>query len=463
MFKKTEAYTEREIKIESLYSLNDELRRRIEKIESKIDFKKKNESKLLKIKKRSRELLEVSTSHGIPNLVRTRSLFILIMWSSFTIISACVGSYYVLNSITNFFKYEIVTKLEIINEKVVQFPAISICALPSLNTTLDEIIAKSYFDDVLQSNFSNYFEEYADPLKGKCFRYNTGTNMQNKSYDIQNSTIKGIKNGLRLFLNIQTPANYDYVEVALFIHNQSLPPIDYFSRVFWLIPGSFNHFELDRVYHKKLNAPYSNCLNDVNSFQLNKTLIDILHRQNRAYTQDDCFYKCSHLFALQESNCGCNSSLNDYSWNCITNLYNKQIVDIEKGKCVSEYLKEFRKRFQDEKCPKYCPLECDSMSYVINSYTEQIALNGNISLNSKIKIDSDDFSTYEELKKNYFAIRVYYNELKYTLISEEPKTEIFNFISDIGGILGLFLGISFLSFIEIFEIIFEIMLILFNK
>ena len=126
-------------------------------------------------------------------------------------------------------------------------------------------------------------------------------------------------------------------------------------------------------------------------------------------------------------------------------------------------MKEFRKKLQDKKCAEYCPLECDSMNYVINSYTEQIALSGNISLNSKSKIDSDDFSTYEELKKNYFEIRIYYNELKYTLISEEPKTEMFNFISDIGGILGLFLGISFLSFIEIFEIIFEIMFIFFKK
>ena len=40
---------------------------------------------------------------------------------------------------------------------------------------------------------------------------------------------------------------------------------------------------------------------------------------------------------------------------------------------------------------------------------------------------------------------------------------MFNFISNIGGILGLFLGISFLSFIEIFEIIFEIMFIIFKK
>ena len=349
------------------------------------------------------------------------------------------------------------------NEKEAQFPAISICALPSFNTTINKIITKSYFDDVLQSNFSDYFEEYADVLKGKCFRYNTGKNIYNKSYDIQNSTIKGLKNGVKLILNIQIPANYDYVEVSLFIHNQSLPPIDLFSRIFWLMPGGFNYFELDRVFYKKLSAPYSNCLNDVNSFQLNKELINFLQKENRAYTQDDCLYKCSHLFALQESNCSCNSSLNEFGKNCIKNVYNKAFIDSKIGECISKYLKEFRKKLQDEKCPEYCPLECDSMNYVINSYTEQIALNGNISLNTKSKIDSDDFSTYEELKKNYFALRIYYNELKYTLISEEPKTEMFNFISDIGGILGLFLGISFLSIVEIFEILFEIMFIFLKK
>jgi hypothetical protein len=463
MLKKKEANTEREIKIESSKKIIDELRIRIEKLEKKIDSSKENESKFVKVKKRTSELLEVSTSHGIPNIVRTKSLFILIMWSIFTVLSACTGSFFVLTSILDYLKYDTVTKIDVINEKEVQFPAISICALPSFNTTINKIIMNSYFDDILQSNFSDYFEEYADTLKGKCFRYNSGKNIYNKSYDIQNSTIKGIKNGLRLFLNIKNEANYDYVELTLFIHNQSLPPIDLFSRFFLLIPGSLNFFELDRVYYKKLSAPHSNCLNDVNSFQSNKTIIDILQKEKRAYTQDDCLYKCSNLFALEQSNCGCNSSLNDFSKNCIKNFYNKQIIDSKIGECVSEYLKEFRKKLQDKKCAEYCPLECDSMNYVINSYTEQIALSGNISLNSKSKIDSDDFSTYEELKKNYFAIRIYYNELKYTLISEEPKTEMFNFISDIGGILGLFLGISFLSFIEIFEIIFEIMFIFFKK
>ena len=203
-------------------------------------------------------------------------------------------------------------------------------------------------------------------MKGKCFRYNTGKNIYNKSYDIQNSTIKGLKNGVKLILNIQIPANYDYVEVSLFIHNQSLPPIDLFSRIFWLMPGGFNYFELDRVFYKKLSAPYSNCLNDVNSFQLNKELINFLQKENRAYTQDDCLYKCSHLFALQESNCGCISNLNNFSMNCMSNIYNKQIIKKTMEQCVSTYLKEFRKNLQDVKCREYCPLECDSMNYIIN-------------------------------------------------------------------------------------------------
>ncbi len=77
------------------------------------------------------------------------------------------------------------------------------------------------------------------------------------------------------------------------------------------------------------------------------------------------------------------------------------------GECISAYLKEFGEKFQDDKCPKYCPLECDSMNYIINSFTEQIALSGNISEKQKFRFGSNDFSTYEELKKNYFSIRIY--------------------------------------------------------
>ena len=81
---------------------------------------------------------------------------------------------------------------------------------------------------------------------------------------------------------------------------------------------------------------------------------------------------------------------------------------------------------------------------------------GPISNLTKNEYGLTKFMTYEQVQKSFMVIFVYYNDLKYTLISEEPKTELFILISEIGGILGLFLGISFLSFFELFEILFEI-------
>ena len=43
------------------------------------------------------------------------------------------------------------------------------------------------------------------------------------------------------------------------------------------------------------------------------------------------------------------------------------------------------------------------------------------------------------------------------------KTPLIGLIANIGGLLGLFIGVSFLSFGEIIEIIIEIFFIIFEK
>ena len=44
-----------------------------------------------------------------------------------------------------------------------------------------------------------------------------------------------------------------------------------------------------------------------------------------------------------------------------------------------------------------------------------------------------------------------------------PAMTIITLVSNIGGVLGLFLGISFLSFVEVFELGFDIFLIVYKK
>ena len=57
-------------------------------------------------------------------------------------------------------------------------------------------------------------------------------------------------------------------------------------------------------------------------------------------------------------------------------------------------------------------------------------------------------------------INIYYQSLKYTSIIQLPKTKPKQLVSNLGGYLGLFVGLSFVSLFEIVEIIFEIVFIL---
>ena len=83
-----------------------------------------------------------------------------------------------------------------------------------------------------------------------------------------------------------------------------------------------------------------------------------------------------------------------------------------------------------------------------------------------IKFSSNEFLSLYEINvnvNNLISIDIYYENLEYTSISQLPKMDIIDLISNIGSNLSLFIGISFLSFAEIIEIIGEILIILFQK
>ena len=66
--------------------------------------------------------------------------------------------------------------------------------------------------------------------------------------------------------------------------------------------------------------------------------------------------------------------------------------------------------------------------------------------------------TYENLKRTMIQISVFYGDLGYNQFDQSAKTDVIDLVSNIGGTMGLFLGISFLSFIEIFDIFLQILL-----
>ncbi len=366
-----------------------------------------------------------------------------------------------IDSVLDYFKLQTVANIKIIQEKQAQFPTISVCGTPSFNNfTIDQLILSVSFEGVLENNFSLVFEEYIDTVWGKCFRYNSAYNINRNKKDVIKTTVYGKPNNLRISFNLDGPD--DFREILFQIHNHSSPPYDLEIGGYWLKTGSVNYFGVERVFTEKLPDPYNDCLKDENTFKHNKTLINKMKELEKSYSQDECYRLCSHLFSMQESNCNCETTFENFATDCLTRpgdpLFNSEIK-----KCVANYLKTFRVKEQFEKCQKFCPKECVSMSHIMSSYFELIPISGILSSSMRKISDFEKFKTYEEIHEHYIRVYVYYKDLKYTLISENPKTEPFNFISSIGGILGLFLGISFLSFIEMFEIIFEIIFYLITK
>ena len=59
---------------------------------------------------------------------------------------------------------------------------------------------------------------------------------------------------------------------------------------------------------------------------------------------------------------------------------------------------------------------------------------------------------YEELRIQYLSFSVYYSQLEYTLIQETPAVTLPNLIASIGGSMGLIVGISFFTILEVSEL-----------
>jgi hypothetical protein len=138
-------------------------------------------------------------------------------------------------------------------------------------------------------------------------------------------------------------------------------------------------------------------------------------------------------------------------------------IDDNQLNCAkSEYMKFIKE--DKTKCMEYCPLECDEIIY---EYTLSSADYPTEYAYQILKKDHH-FSryknlTYEMFKQRSLMVNIYYSKLGYLSVSQVKKVEFMDLLATIGGLLGFFIGMSLLSFIEFFEIAIDILLILFAK
>lgn len=70
---------------------------------------------------------------------------------------------------------------------------------------------------------------------------------------------------------------------------------------------------------------------------------------------------------------------------------------------------------------------------------------------------------YKELRESTLALNVYYQYLGYTHIDQMPKSTVADLLASLGGNLGLFMGVSMLTLVELVEIGIAVAFIIITK
>lgn len=464
------------------------------------------QTKLNEFKRILKESIENSTSHGLPAILRSENLILRILWTICFILSLIYCIFTLIRSFEEYSNYEVVTQISNHRISSMEFPTVTFCnknpynikndkykkivdsiqeiddlsvadpfyKLQYLNYMLiketENIESPEFDNDVIKYNILHMFidcrfngipcsvmdfEYFPTLSNGNCYKFNSGKDYMKNSVQKRSISSPGYSNGLRLELYVGDPSEkYQLTRssgIRLFIHNSSSIPLTEIEGIS-LSSGFETDIAIDQVYKYRLSKPYSDCIKDIyslDSFQ--SDLFNITLKSLGKYSQKYCLQYCYQNFMIKQCKCS------DIS----APIYEKsKKCGYEDVFCYLNAINNFSLTEESSKCFDHCPSECDSIDYKLRIsqseyptlfYSKQIQnfINSN---NPFIKITGSN----EEVRKKVLAFNVYYDDISYTVIEEFPKKTIDSFIGELGGILGLCLGVSLLSLVEILEIIIKI-------
>ena len=205
-----------------------------------------------------------------------------------------------------------------------------------------------------------------------------------------------------------------------------------------LAPAGFStNIYLSRQTKSNPPKPYTNCTKNFNSIDSYDSIFFKKVMQSKSkYTLSDCRGLCVNK-RLEES-CNCTTS----SW--IAYYGNREFCTTPASiECTRIEYGSFLNSKGYDNCD--CPEPCDSTSYnYISSMAEYPTKSyANILMQNpmvqKTFTNKSDIN-YENVRKRVVSVNILYNELIETKVTAQPKTDMPSLISNIGGILGLFLG-----------------------
>lgn len=367
------------------------------------------------------------------------------MWSILFIISTAIGVYMLANSVIEFLNYEVVSHINLNFEQPTQFPTVTLIMDydDSLEKEfiLEDYMIGCYFDGWKDCNLTEIEIKFNNITNNFHYKFNSGKNLNGLPIDLKLQKISGPDFGLWIDFFTGFPGDYNNLNssihgISIYIHNSSLNPFSEWSLT--VSPGYYTSFIVKRTFTSKQGKPYSNC---VEGLIFPDSFDSILYKHivgtaKSTYRQKDCIDLCASQYLINM----CNST----SELCfISELWTKN-TSSELSDCYDKYFVELTSLDIFGYCSPYCPLECDSLKYDITVRTEPFSfyMIDEFLYNEKVaaRFPSGHNVTKDDIKNTVASFSVYYEDLVYTTISQTPKTGKVDLISNMGGLLGLFIG-----------------------
>ncbi|XP_077992375.1 epithelial sodium channel subunit alpha-like [Glandiceps talaboti] len=293
------------------------------------------------------------------------------------------------------------------------------------------------------SNFTRFYNY----MYGNCYTFNSGD-----SGSLVQTNKPGPLYGLSLKLYVEQDEYIHSIResagIRVLIHSQDVMPFPE-DNGFSISPGQETNVGIRKLSISRQPYPYGECKDTETGINIFTEFFGV------DYSQQACEKDCYLQHVIDQ--CGCV----DYRFN-YHNTYNVcRHGDATHATCIDRTEDDYNSG-KLTPCSNFCTESCTETSYrtrVTSSlwpnknYKPQIIQEVkqiSSSLNTMVGMDS----SFAE--NNLCKLNIYYEEFNFEAITESPKYEEEDLLSDLGGQLGLWIGMSFISVFEFLEFCYDV-------
>jgi acid-sensing ion channel 2 len=305
------------------------------------------------------------------------------------------------------------------------------------------------------------FKKFYNPkihsfVLGTCYKFNSGFDEKGNKVPLKYINKEGGGLSVQMFAGLSDVV-YDYLYEPSY--RGVLIVVDDPNNVLLKNDGSLNSGIFSNIWIQKtitdlMPAPYGVC---VFNNQIDTPLSREMKRLGFTYSRKNCITFCEQHQTINMLGC--------YDMR-LPRIYNATPCNTEE-----QFYKLINIVFNYTSCYDFCPFECSTTSFSLStsyanypSYTFYVSetLSKQDYYETLFDVDNINDVTYPLFSDAIGGVFIGFQQLQYTHYADSPSYEIMDIFANVGGTLGLFLGFSILSFVELLDLLYNVIRVTIN-